>query len=56
MNYLTIDELKKQCIIDLDFTEDDDYLAALGDTAEALVTSLENTDIQKLELIDIATI
>ena len=37
MNYLTIDELKKQCIIDLDFTEDDDYLAALGDTAEALV-------------------
>ena len=26
------------------------------DTAEALVTSLENTDIQKLELIDIATI
>ena len=37
MNYLTIDELKKQCIIDLDFTEDDDYLAALGDTAGALV-------------------
>ena len=30
-------------------------LTALG-TAEALVTSLENTDIQKLELIDIATI
>ena len=26
------------------------------DTAEALVTSLENTDIQKLELIDIAAI
>ena len=26
------------------------------ETAEALVTSLENTDIQKLELIDIATI
>ena len=26
------------------------------DTAEALVTSLENTDIQKLELIDIATV
>ena len=26
------------------------------DTAEALVTSLENTDIQKLELIDIATL
>jgi carbamoyl-phosphate synthase large subunit len=26
------------------------------DTAEALVTSLENTDINRLELIDIATI
>ena len=26
------------------------------DTAEALVTSLENTDIEKLELIDIAEI
>ena len=26
------------------------------DTAEALVTSLENTDIKKLELVDIATI
>ena len=26
------------------------------DTATALVTSLENTDIRKLELIDIATV
>ena len=26
------------------------------DTAEALVTSLENTDIQKLKLVDIAEI
>ena len=31
------------------------FLTAL-DTAEALVTSLENTDIEKLELIDIAEI
>lgn len=37
MTYLTLDELKKQCVIDSSFTDDDTYLSSLGDTAEALV-------------------
>lgn len=37
MEFLTVDELKKQCIIDLDFDDDNDYLEALGETAEELV-------------------
>lgn len=37
MNYLTLSMLKKQLVIDDDFTDDDAYLEALGDTAEELV-------------------
>lgn len=37
MNYLTLEELKRQCIIEADFTEDDELLEALGDAAEDFV-------------------
>lgn len=37
MQYLTIDDIKKQCVIDADFNEDNEYLEALGDTAEEIV-------------------
>ena len=37
MNYLTLDELKKQLIVDADFHDDDDYITSLGDAAEQLV-------------------
>ena len=37
MNYITLEEIKKQCIIDPEFTEDDAYLEALGDAAEEKV-------------------
>lgn len=37
MEYLTLDEIKSQLIINSDFTDDDTYLTALGDTAEAMV-------------------
>lgn len=37
MKYITIEELKKQCVIDLEFKDDDEYLIALGETAEELV-------------------
>lgn len=37
MNYLTLSMLKKQLVIDNDFEDDDEYLEALGDTAEELV-------------------
>ena len=37
MRFLTIDELKKQCVIDADFNDDNEYLESLGETAETLV-------------------
>lgn len=37
MIYLDLEEIKKQCIIDEDFIEDDAYLESLGDVAERLV-------------------
>lgn len=37
MNYLTLAMLKRQLVIDDSFEDDDDYLVALGDTAEELV-------------------
>lgn len=37
MQYLTIEQIKKQCVIDADFRDDDEYLEALGDTAEEIV-------------------
>ena len=37
MEYLTLPEIKAQLIIDSTFTEDDNYLTHLGDTAEQMV-------------------
>ncbi len=37
MQYLTVEQIKKQCVIDADFHDDDEYLEALGDTAEEIV-------------------
>lgn len=37
MQYLTLDKIKKQCVIDSLFTDDDTYLESLGDAAEQLV-------------------
>ena len=37
MNYLTLDEIKKQCIIEEDFYEDDAYLELLGEAVEQAV-------------------
>ena len=34
MVYLTLDEIKKQLIIDDNFTDDDSYLEMIGDAAE----------------------
>ena len=45
MKYLTIDQIKKQCVIDDDFLEDDDYLETLGDTAEELVEQEIDCDL-----------
>lgn len=48
MKYLTIDQIKKQCVIDDDFLEDDDYLETLGDTAEELVEQEIDCDLNQV--------
>lgn len=45
MKYLTIEAIKQQLIIDSDFTEDDELLNALGDTAEELVEQQIDADL-----------
>jgi len=37
MEYLTIEKIKEQCVIDADFTDDDTFLESIGNTAEQLV-------------------
>lgn len=44
-NYITLQDVKNQCIIDSDFTDDDEYLESLADTAETLVSELVNDDL-----------
>ena len=37
MQYLTIEKIKEQCVIDADFIDDDTFLESIGNTAEELV-------------------
>lgn len=37
VNYLTLKDIKQQLVIEEDYTQDDQYLEALGDTCEELV-------------------
>lgn len=37
MNFLTLEDIKKQIVMDSDYTDEDQYLESLGDTAESLV-------------------
>lgn len=45
MKYLKLEDIKRQCIIDFDFTDDDVYLESLGDTAENFVEQIGNLDL-----------
>lgn len=45
MKYITLEAIKQQLNIDDYFTEDDEYLDALGDTAEELVEQQVNADL-----------
>ena len=40
MNYLTLDMIKKQCVVDPDYTEDDDFLTMCGDAAESMAEQM----------------
>lgn len=48
MQYLTLEEIKKQCNIDLDYTGDDEFLTLLGDSAEDLISQLIDCDLTEL--------
>lgn len=48
MKYLTLEQLKKQCIIDEDFTDDDTYLESIGLAAENLVEQQVNEDLEDI--------
>ena len=49
MNYLTLEEIKKHCNIDTEFTDDDLYLEALGDAAEEVVSRYIDQPLSLLE-------
>ena len=48
MDWLTLDELKHQLVIDDDFKDDDKYIEQLGDSAEDTVQQLVNVDLFEL--------
>lgn len=48
MNYLTIEDIKKQCVIDNDFTDDDLLLESMGEAAEDYVEQLVNKPLDDI--------
>lgn len=49
MNYLTIEEIKKQCVIDADFIDDDEFLEMIGDAAEDMCEQLLDMPLYQIE-------
>ena len=50
MRFLTLDLIKNQCRIELDFTEDDDYLKHLGEVSELAVENDLNRTLYVTEI------
>lgn len=48
MQYLTLDEIKKQCVIDEYFDADNDFLEMVGDAAEDFVSQMIDCPIDEL--------
>lgn len=48
MNYLTLNDLKKHLNVDTTFTDDDDYIASLGDVAESIVSKHLDCDLSEI--------
>ena len=48
MEYLTLPEIKKQCNIDPQFTEDDEFLTLLGESAEDMVAQLLDNSLDEV--------
>ncbi len=49
MQYLTLEEIKKQCVIDPQFTEDDSFLEMIGDAAEDMTAQLLDCPLADVE-------
>ena len=48
MQYLTLDEIKRQLNIDLDYDGDDEILTLMGESAEDIVSNLIDTPLDEL--------
>lgn len=46
--YLTLDEIKRQLNIDLDYDGDDEILTLMGESAEDIVSNLIDTPLDEL--------
>ena len=46
--YITLEEIKKQCVVDPDFHEDDEFLEMLGDAAEDMASNLLDCSLDEL--------
>lgn len=50
MQFLTLDQIKKQCVIPEDYHDDDEYLEMIGNSAEDMTAALLDCDLN--EIID----
>lgn len=48
MQFLTIEEIKKQCVVDPDWHGDDEYFEMIGDAAEDMTAALLDCDLNEL--------
>ena len=48
MNYLTLDEIKKQCVVDENFNDDDEFFEMIGDAAEDMTAQLLDCSLDQL--------
>lgn len=48
MQYLTLEEIKKQCNIDAEYEGDDTFLEMLGDAAEDMTAQLLDCDLTEI--------
>lgn len=51
MNYLTLDEIKKQCVIDPDFHEDDEFLEMIGNSAEDMAAQMLDCPLDEVSAL-----
>lgn len=49
MQYLTLEEIKRQCNIDLDWNGDDAYLEMIGDSSEDLAAQILCCSLDEIE-------